>query len=188
MFLNKNSYGYDDIARSYADADLVTGNGKVYFVGEMGWDWSTMRSIYNQVVADDRFTGAMIWSLRGHDKDGGHQVHGEGNGVMAYHCPGFPQKGGFSDWNDDKVMRFIRETNLRMAGLPANTPPPNPGYGRPIDDKSISPTNLKWFGSSWALTYRIFRRSSLDILSPSAWKLINSNVQDNVAPGKYLNF
>jgi hypothetical protein len=95
-------------------------------------------------------------------------------------------KTDFSDKIDYLVVPFIRAVNLKMAGLSSTTAPPNPGYGSPIDDASISPTNLRWFGSAYAATYRIFRRSSLDNFSPTAWKLINSNVLDNVVSGSTL--
>lgn len=55
-----------------ADMSQVTGQNKVFIVGEFGLvPTSTISSFLNQFVSSTAASGALIWSLRGHAKEGG---------------------------------------------------------------------------------------------------------------------
>lgn len=82
------------------------------------------------------------------------------------------------------MASIVRGFGLATSGLPWDKPPPNPNMGYSIDAWDIGPKNLKWFGSSWASKYMIFRRDSDATFSKNVWKLITSAVMDNVQFGK----
>lgn len=184
MFSNHYYYGSSDIARIANDAQIVADwNGKVFIVGEFGFDYYVCQNIYNAALMDPRVSGALIWSLRGHSRDGGFYTHSEGYNYWSYHTPGFAATNGFSS-DDNRMATLVRQFGLLYSGLDLYTPFPLPSAGLPIQDgSSITPTSLRWVGSSWAANYQIFRRSSKDNFSPTAWGLITSMVFDNVQSG-----
>ena len=185
MFTNHYYYGTSDYLRLTRDAQHVADyNNKVFVIGEFGFDYWVCNTLYDMSVKDKRVAGALIWSLRYHSRDGGFYTHSEGPKYWSYHAPGFPTAQGFGD-DDLNMAPLVRKYGLLMEGKSENTPFPKPAVGRPIeDDSSINPTALRWFGSSWAARYMIYRRQSTENYSKSAWKLLSSTVMDNIESGK----
>ena len=185
MFSNHYYYGTGDYWRLTRDAQHIAEyNKKVFVIGEFGFDYWVCNTLFDMSLKDKRVAGALIWSLRFHSRDGGFYTHAEGTQYWSYHAPGFPKATGFGD-DDLNMAPLVRKYGLLMQGRPENTPFPKPANGRPIeDDSSIGPTNLKWFGSSWASKYMVYRRQSTDNYSKAAWRLLTSNVMDNVQSGK----
>jgi endo-1,4-beta-mannosidase len=60
--------------RLNGDVELVSGYGKAFHVGEFGMglvDDNRLKDVFDQVVLNTNISGAMIWSLRFHSRDGG---------------------------------------------------------------------------------------------------------------------
>jgi len=69
------------------------GNKKPYYIGEFGFfDLPGTEKIINSVIAEKKIAGALLWSLRFHNRDGGFYWHSEPSGrslFKAYYYPGF---------------------------------------------------------------------------------------------------
>jgi endo-1,4-beta-mannosidase len=60
--------------RLQGDVELVSAYGKAFHVGEFGMqlvEKNRLRDVFDQVVANTNISGAMVWSLRFHSRDGG---------------------------------------------------------------------------------------------------------------------
>ena len=64
-------------------------------------------------VIEQRLAGAMIWSLRFRNRDGGFKHHYEYNNYEAYRWPGFPS-GDFYD--ERNVLTLLREKAHEIDG------------------------------------------------------------------------
>jgi hypothetical protein len=75
---------------------------KPYFVGEFGFvPTKDIRTILNTVIEQD-ISGALIWSLRFRNRDGGFYWHHEplgGDLFKAYHWPGFESGSEYDEKN-----------------------------------------------------------------------------------------
>ena len=79
---------------------------------------------------ETKTSGSMIWSIRSQSVNGGAIIHGEYNGVFAYHWPGYnkgPQCYGFTPDNSEilsslKVNSFLISDSAGIA-RPSNYPP-----------------------------------------------------------------
>lgn len=138
-------------------------NRKPYFVGEFGFIPTVdMRRIIDTVISQG-ISGIMIWSLRGHNRDGGFYYH-----TNAYRWPGFPSG---SAWDESAVIELLREKAYQINGRPPEpVPPPGVPHLLPI----LTPYRISWQGSTGAAGYLIERRSEDDAL----WTVIATNASD----------
>ena len=143
------------------DVDLVVKTHKKAFVlGEFGFDFNTCFAMYKTALNNKHITGALIWSLRYHSRDGGFYIHGEvepEKGYWSYHAPGFKEsRPGFSV-DDHRMLLAARAFGLKMMKIKDpgfSVPPPVRRAARSI----VSPSDLTWMGSPWAASYNIYRR------------------------------
>lgn len=154
---NHYFYGDSDLTRIASHADFVTRNKKVFIVSEFGFGLDLAKKIYTAALNNRKVTGAMIWSFRFHARDGGHYVHQEWNGFFSYHAPGLAYFSGFNDGDDQNMAQTVRGFGLQMQGLSTSTAFPTPAPVR-APAGTISPRNLRWFGSSWAGSYVVSRK------------------------------
>jgi mannan endo-1,4-beta-mannosidase len=70
IFSNHYYHGDEDLQRISVDSKLVASYGKAFIIGEFGFDERACVKIYKQVVSNNRVSGALIWSLRYHSRDG----------------------------------------------------------------------------------------------------------------------
>lgn len=91
IFSNHYYYGESDIKRIIMDSKFISENKKAFMVGEFGLSTiETYEEIYRNIVLTNDISGAMIWSLRYHSRNGGFYVHYEAKGgFYSYHVPGF---------------------------------------------------------------------------------------------------
>lgn len=102
---------------------------KPYHIGEFGFlPTASMMAVIDTAMARD-LTGAMIWSIRIHSRDGGFYWHHEpagGDLFKAYHWPGF----AIGEVYDERAfLHAVRYRAYRMQGLlmlPDQLPPPLP--------------------------------------------------------------
>ncbi len=68
-----------------------------------------MRDIIDAVINEPAAAGALIWSLRFHDNDGGYYWHHEPHGgdfFKAYHWPGGPMG---EPYDETRFMKMVRD-------------------------------------------------------------------------------
>ncbi len=97
----------DIIDQIKTNAALARGK-KAYFVGEFGFIPTKDVESLLQTVIDEKISGALIWSLRFHNRDGGFYSHSEpfgGDIFKAYHWPGFASGDAFDETRLLSLMR-----------------------------------------------------------------------------------
>jgi mannan endo-1,4-beta-mannosidase len=129
---------------------------KPYFVGEFGFvDFEAMKAVLD-AVQETGTSGALLWSLRPRNRDGGFYWHSEplgGDKYKAYHWPGF--KTG-DTYDEMPLMKLMQDRAYAIRGLP--TPPlekPAPPKLLPIESAAA----ISWQGSVGAESYQVERAS-----------------------------
>ncbi len=148
--------------------EKLTKGKKPYYVGEFGLvDEKSIKEIVDTVISND-ITGAMIWSLRSHYRNGGFYEHQENTGAGSYRWPGF-ESGKM--YNEKDIVDFMRtkafEINNEKVPPIQRPEPPNL-----LDVKNVY--HLYWQGSTGAYTYEIERRNE----NSDAWKIIADSISD----------
>ncbi|HEV8368597.1 MAG TPA: fibronectin type III domain-containing protein, partial [Pyrinomonadaceae bacterium] len=144
---------------------------KVYIVGEFGFiPPPEIGKVLDAVIAEG-VSGAMIWSLRYHNRDGGFYWHSEPASASLYnpyHYPGFPSGEG---WNETATLKVMRTKAFEIRGLP------EPAVEVPAPPKLLSitsPTEISWQGSVGASTYVVERATA----RAGSWTAIGQDVDD----------
>jgi hypothetical protein len=149
-------FGNDhDFTKPIRAVHALTKGKKPYFVGEFGFVETPHIAAAMQEVIDEGISGALLWSLRMHRREGGFYWHmevGTGRNIYkAFHWPGFAS----GDRYDERVvMRLMREKahEIRGIGLPPLDPPAPPKL-LPIERASA----ISWQGSAGAEAYDVWR-------------------------------
>jgi mannan endo-1,4-beta-mannosidase len=127
---------------------------KPYFVGEFGFIPADEVKEVLDLVVDEGMSGALIWSLRYHHRDGGFYWHSEplGAGIFkAYHWPGFASGDAYEEI---ETLKHIRDAAFAIRGLDVPPiPKPQPPTLLPISD----PSAISWQGSVGAAQYDVLR-------------------------------
>ncbi|MCD1260010.1 S-layer homology domain-containing protein [Paenibacillus athensensis] len=175
--ITSHYYNYSDpspfVGRLQADRAGTKGK-KPFVLGEFGLtDLPDMINTVEEAVSDGS-SGALIWSLRFHNKDGGFYFHSDGNQPVtsrSYHWPGFAEN---DDYYERDVIRMIRENAYAIRGLsvPAVSVPDAP-VALPIKSSS----RINWRGATGAQSYDIERAESPN----GPWTLIAAGVSDSKA-------
>ena len=118
-----SSHHYPDPTKSMlADIERFhrqIGGRKVYVIGEFGFvPLGEVRKILDAVIGKG-ISGAMTWSLRFHNRDGGFYWHSEpaGGGLYkAYHYPGFASGAAYEE---AALLGLMREKAFEIRGLAA---------------------------------------------------------------------
>lgn len=146
------------------------GGKKVYVVGEVGFiPVSEIEKVFDAVIVNG-LSGAMIWSLRYHDRDGGFYWHTEGasgNAYKAYHYPGFSTG---NTYEETELLRMLRAKAYEISGLPLPAPAaPAPPTLLPI--KTVA--DISWQGSVGATSYVVERWSGAGL-----WTVVGPPADD----------
>jgi len=153
-----------------ANAALVCGK-KPYFVGEFGFIPTPDVDSLLQTVMDEKISGALIWSLRFRDRDGGFYWHSEPHGedlFKAYHWPGFESGEAYDETG---LLRVMRKKAFEIANLP------EPVIEKPaapvlLDIKDVSA--ISWQGSAGAGSYTVERTGNKE----GPWAVAGSDISD----------
>ena len=144
---------------------------KVYIVGEFGFiPPPDIQKVLDTVIAEG-LSGAMIWSLRFHNRDGGFYWHSEPASASLYnpyHYPGFPSGDG---WNETATLKVMRAKAFEILGLPESP------VGTPTAPKLLpitTPAEISWQGSVGASTYDVERAED----SFGSWTVVGKDVDD----------
>ena len=144
---------------------------KVYILGEFGFvPLAEIRKILDTVIQKN-ISGAMIWSLRYHNRDGGFYWHSEPSGGLlykAYHYPGFATGEAYTEI---ELMKLMREKAFEIRAIPLPAlETPQPPVLLPI--KSVA--EISWQGSVGATAYDVERATKLK----GAWIVVGANIDD----------
>lgn len=141
---------------------------KPYFLGEFGFiPPKEIKSVLD-AVEKSGISGALLWSLRYHNRDGGFYWHGEWTGNTAYHWPGFSS----SNFQGEKnVMEMVVRQNAKIANKPL---PPVEVPAPPMMLPAESPAYLAWRGSVGAESYQIERANQ----TGGPWQIIATAISD----------
>jgi mannan endo-1,4-beta-mannosidase len=178
-------------------AELVRANWakakgrKPYLVGEFGFVDTAQMVACLDAVLQTGASGALAWSLRYRNRDGGFYWHSEpagGNKYKAFHWPGFATG---ADYDEAGLLRLMRQKAYEIRGLAApEVPPPAPPRLLPIRD----PAAISWQGSVGATGYVVERAAG----KSGPWAVVDENVDEtavqyrplfadtNVAKGKWF--
>ena len=142
---------------------------KPYFVGEFGFmPTPDIKAVLDSVI-EKNVSGIMIWSLRGHNSEGGFYYHSSDNGGTAYRWPGFDNGASYDEKN---LMKVMRESAYKINGKEV---PPIPIPDTPTLLEIETPFKISWQGSTGASSYIIERKED-----DSDWKILADSVTDAV--------
>jgi mannan endo-1,4-beta-mannosidase len=144
---------------------------KPYFVGEFGFiPPDEISAVYDEVI-ENGVSGALLWSLRFHHRDGGFYWHSEpaGEGVYkAYHWPGFDSG---DKYGEREIMRLTREKAYQIRG----EKPPMPEVPAAPRLLSIAdPAAISWQGSAGATAYMVERATN----GAGPWTVLADGIDD----------
>ncbi len=163
----------DNLKRTVA----MTGGKKPVFVGEFGFiSTSGVESVLDYVISEPRISGALVWSLRRHHRNGGFFHHSEpiGYGLYrAYHWPGFDDGEPYDERN---VLELIRRKAFEIRGMA--TPPLSRPQAPTIIPFSETP-HFSWQGSMGAAGYDVERSQS----DTGPWEKVAFHMDDIDTPG-----
>lgn len=150
-----------------ANLELVDGR-KPYFVGEFGFiPVAKMEAVLDTVIEGGAL-GALIWSLRFRNRDGGFYWHAEADGYQAYHWPGFASGKAYEE-------RPVLELLWRKAAqLDERSPRVLPVPRAPEWVDGSDPNGLNWRGSPGARHYVIQRATQAE----GPWETLVETVSD----------
>jgi mannan endo-1,4-beta-mannosidase len=158
-------------------ADLIRENWakakgkKPYVVGEFGFVDTAQMAAAIDAVLETGASGALAWSLRFRNRDGGFYWHSEpsgGNRYKAFHWPGFSSG---ADYDEANLMRLMRRKAFEIRGLPV--PPlavPAPPRLLPIRDAGA----ISWQGSVGATSYVLERAGDRN----GPWSAVGDSVDE----------
>ena len=112
-----NSQG-EEMAGVIARNREMTSGRKAYLVGEFGFIPTEQVKRILETVVESGTAGALVWSLRFHNRDGGFYWHSEPLGAglyKAYHWPGF--RSG-AEYEETALLNLVREAAWRIQGVP----------------------------------------------------------------------
>ena len=161
-----------DFAKPIREAHALTKGKKAYFVGEFGFVEMPHIASAIQAAIDDGTSGALLWSLRMHRREGGFYWHmevGTGRNIYkAFHWPGFAS----GDRYDERaVMKLMRDKAYEIRGTqPPPLERPDPPKLLPIEKVSA----ISWQGSAGAAAYDVWRAAA----AAGPWIKIAKNVSD----------
>jgi hypothetical protein len=166
-------YYWGDYAAACNKSRNLCKGKKVFYVGEFNnSDQLVNEQLFSTVVANGT-SGALLWSLRFHTKDGGFYFH-EDPTNPANPCFRWP---GFSSAKTDEVLKMeqIRMFSyiIQKLAVPAKTKPDAPTL---LDGSK--PDQLRWQGSAGAEYYIIERATN----NNGAWTVISTHAMEDAIP------
>jgi len=151
------------ITKNFAKAK----NKKPYILGEFGSvPLNDMREILDSVISSG-MSGAMAWSLRFRNRDGGFYYHQK----LLYRYPGFSEG---QDWDEPAATKLFKEKAFQIAGREIQADPiPAPPKLLPIE----TPFKISWQGSAGASSYIIERKGE----ESGEWITLSDSITDTRA-------
>jgi mannan endo-1,4-beta-mannosidase len=152
---------------------------KPYFVGEFGFiPTDDVKQILDAVI-ETKTSGALIWSLRFRNRDGGFYWHSEpygGDLYKAFHWPGFASGQPYDEKNLVELMR-AKAFEIRALPVPKIEIPTPPFLLNFTDASAIS-----WQGSAGAQSYVLERAPN----KKGPWEQAATHISDAAVPYRPL--
>ncbi len=149
--------------------DIIKGR-KPYIIGEIGFS-STIGTakVFDAFISNKWISGALVWGLRNHSRNGGFYWHSEGDTrFKSYHWPGFDSG---HEWDARNFIHMLREKAHEINGLEV---PPIPVPKSPEMLPVSHPGLISWKGSVGASAYDVYRAYAAD----GPWERIGYQVSD----------
>jgi hypothetical protein len=144
---------------------------KAYLEGEVGFiPVAGMDQVLTAVI-NNGLVGAMGWSIRYHNRDGGFYWHSEpaGGGLYkAYHYPGFSTGDAYEE---SALLRLMRAKAYEIQGQPL---PPLPSPEPPVLLSTNTVNEISWRGSVGASSYDVERATATN----GPWTIVGQDVDD----------
>lgn len=144
---------------------------KPYIIREYGFQSTkAIESVLDIVLDNDKISGAMLWSLRYRNKNGGFYWHSEPMGIgiyRAYHWPGF-SSGAYYD--EKNIVTLFANKAHEIQGKEYAPLPPKAPKLLPIDHVY----DIRWQGVVGAVGYNVERSTTPD----GPWHLVGANIND----------
>ncbi|MBN1766474.1 MAG: AGE family epimerase/isomerase [Sedimentisphaerales bacterium] len=153
------------------DKQQTKAAGKVLIADEFGMgDTEVLVKFMDEVIRNGT-SGALLWGIRSHRRDGGFFFHGESGGYASYHWPGFASADNIDEKN---LLHTLRQKAYQIRGLPepplpVPTPTPHLLPIHSVDD-------ILWRGSTGAAVYDIERAET----PKGPWKIVGKGIEDAV--------
>lgn len=165
-------YGGDWLQKLREDRQKTKGK-RPLIVGEFGLEPDAAKvATFLDAVVDSDVSGALLWSMYFHHRDGGFWHHGiiTQDGAKSYHWPGFDTG---AKVQERQLLAAMRNRAFKIRGLtpPLITTPEAPTL-LPFADAA----QFSWRGSAGAAAYDIQRAPAKD----GPWTTIAADVQDTV--------
>jgi hypothetical protein len=168
--LSSHHYGNPDAALERIVKNQAKAKGrKPYFVGEYGIMPTDGLRILTDTIINQGLAGALLWSLRFRNRDGGFYYHYEYNNVGAYRWPGFAN-GAFYD--ERLVLALLREKAWQIDGTTA------PRLPVPVAPELLEIRNvgeISWKGSVGATSYILERKVEQD----TSWTTVGDPIDES---------
>lgn len=157
-------------------ADIVRfrkqiGGKKAYIEGEVGFiPVSGIEEVLDTVIRSG-LSGALVWSLRFHNRDGGFYWHSEPSGgglYKAYHYPGFATGDAYEE---TALLKLMRAKAYEIRGLPV-PPQEIPAAPRLLPIESVAA--ISWQGAVGATNYDVESAPAAN----GPWTIAGANVDD----------
>ncbi len=123
-----------------------------------------------QTIREEGISGGLIWSIRGHRRDGGWYYHNEGGTpVNSFHVPGFSV--GFA-YDETRLLDILRKESFLIRGIQADA----------IEKPFPAPVLMQkgegftWRGSAGAENYTIERAET----PGGPWVVLAVGLEDSV--------
>ncbi|MEI6656430.1 MAG: cellulase family glycosylhydrolase [Verrucomicrobiota bacterium] len=166
-------------ARMIRDNAARAKGRKAYVVGEFGFTDTRSMTEALQATVETQTAGALVWSLRARNRDGGFYWHSEptgGNLYKSFHWPGSPIADAY---DETALMTVLRQQAFAIRALPVpEIPVPAPPRLLPIRDVA----GISWQGSPGATGYQVERAASKD----GRWTVVGENVDECLTQGRPL--
>lgn len=107
-----------------------------------------------KTIRETKIVGGLLWSIRGHRRDGGWYYHNEGGTpVNSFHVPGFSN--GFM-YDESRLLDLLRKEAYAIRGIPV--PPMEKPKVTPV--LFVKEDGFTWRGCSGASYYTIERATT----------------------------
>lgn len=137
---------------------------KPYYLGEFGFISTNGLRAVMEKVKSEKLSGALLWSLRFHNRDGGFYWHSEPFGAglyKAFHWPGFPSGQAYDEQGVFELLKQFNGLNLDVLPRAQWLPVTDVGY-------------LRWQGATGACAYLVQRSTSKD----GPWQAVSPWLDD----------
>jgi mannan endo-1,4-beta-mannosidase len=148
----------------------ITKGKKPLIIDEFGLGSTENLRELMKTIRETSIVGGLVWSIRGHRRDGGWYYHNEGGTqINSFHVPGF--SAGFI-YDEVRMLDLLRTEAYLIRGINApevEKPSPAPVLFEKGD-------GFTWRGSTGAASYTIERSVSKE----GPWKVLKTGIDDSV--------